>query len=514
MRAFAPEPRATRRTTIAKPATPRGARSLPGGAVNAILDLQTAIGNQAVQRLSQALPESAHEQIRPIDTAPASVDQALAGAGRPLPAGLRQDMEQRLGHDFSHVRVHGGAMAEQSARDVNAHAYTVGHHIVFGAGRFAPQTHEGRRLIAHELAHVVQQSRSPSPGVVQRQRDPAARARVEAAMNKLKARFGLAEVGEEKGATWSESELAKVNAAFSRVSREDQPLLRGLHLIRTDKFEPSVRGGRTFTIAGRTVGTGTIKLAKGAFRGDASTILHEVGHLINNKVAAAMLGKSKAKFDLDVAREWMEEGRKKAPTRAGREVADFVAALNQVTAAASDLMYSGEDDRAAKQTALDEAELQADFARPEQLKTDSAAVAWMAYHDRQRQWVAAVEEYMRLKGTKNLTGFIEVVTKYNLARKGYTPFTDYVAAHWPAQPEEFFAQSFHTWRTNRAYLKKNMRPLFDWFEKGGHREGKGYLEGKDPIETVRETAPLIYELGREVKETFYPKDLHDVIFGD
>ena len=95
-----------------------------------------------------------------MDTAPASVDQALASPGRPLEPTLRQDMEQRFGYDFSRVRVHSGGAAEQSARDVNAHAYTVGHDIVFDAGRFAPGTHEGRRLIAHELTHVVQQSGS------------------------------------------------------------------------------------------------------------------------------------------------------------------------------------------------------------------------------------------------------------------------------------------------------------------------------------------------------------------
>lgn len=91
------------------------------------------------------------------DTAPASVDQVLATPGRPLDAALRQDMEHRFGHDFSRVKVHYGGEAEQSAREVNANAYTVGHNVVFGAGRFAPGTHEGRRLIAHELAHVVQQ---------------------------------------------------------------------------------------------------------------------------------------------------------------------------------------------------------------------------------------------------------------------------------------------------------------------------------------------------------------------
>ena len=95
-----------------------------------------------------------------IEAAPASVDQALASPGRPLEPTLRLDMEQRFGHDFSRVRVHSGAAAEQSARDVSAHAYTVGQNIVFGAGRFAPGTNEGQRLITHELTHVVQQSGS------------------------------------------------------------------------------------------------------------------------------------------------------------------------------------------------------------------------------------------------------------------------------------------------------------------------------------------------------------------
>lgn len=96
-----------------------------------------------------------------IGEAPASVDQALASPGRPLEPQLRRDMEQRFGHNFSRVRVHSGAAAEQSAREVNAHAYTVGHNIVFGAGRFAPGAQEGRRLIAHELTHVVQQGAAP-----------------------------------------------------------------------------------------------------------------------------------------------------------------------------------------------------------------------------------------------------------------------------------------------------------------------------------------------------------------
>ena len=83
---------------------------------------------------------------------------SLRGGGQPLDPATRALMESRFGYDFSRVRVHSGASAEQSAHDVNANAYTVGHNIVFGAGRFAPGTNEGQRLIAHELTHVVQQS--------------------------------------------------------------------------------------------------------------------------------------------------------------------------------------------------------------------------------------------------------------------------------------------------------------------------------------------------------------------
>lgn len=84
--------------------------------------------------------------------------KSLRGGGQPLPESVSAFFEPRFGHDFSRVRVHSGAAAEQSARDANAQAYTVGHNIVFGAGRFAPETNDGRRLIAHELTHVVQQS--------------------------------------------------------------------------------------------------------------------------------------------------------------------------------------------------------------------------------------------------------------------------------------------------------------------------------------------------------------------
>jgi len=90
--------------------------------------------------------------------APASVHEVLGSPGQPLDDATRAYFEPRFGRDLSDVRVHTGAAAEQSAREVSARAYTVGHDIVFAAGRFTQDTHDGRRLMAHELTHVLQQS--------------------------------------------------------------------------------------------------------------------------------------------------------------------------------------------------------------------------------------------------------------------------------------------------------------------------------------------------------------------
>jgi hypothetical protein len=114
--------------------------------------------NQALSPAPPRIQRFTGQAAGQANAAPASVDRVLSSAGRPLEPALRQDMEQRFGHDFSQVRVHAGTAAGQSAREVNAHAYTAGHDIVFSAGRYQPATHDGRRLIAHELTHVVQQS--------------------------------------------------------------------------------------------------------------------------------------------------------------------------------------------------------------------------------------------------------------------------------------------------------------------------------------------------------------------
>lgn len=91
--------------------------------------------------------------------APELVSQSLQSGGQPLPAATRSFLEPRFGHDFSQVRVHSDAQAAEAAKAVDALAYTVGQDVVFARDQYAPGTSEGQRLIAHELAHVVQQER-------------------------------------------------------------------------------------------------------------------------------------------------------------------------------------------------------------------------------------------------------------------------------------------------------------------------------------------------------------------
>jgi Domain of unknown function (DUF4157) len=90
------------------------------------------------------------------ETPPPIVHDVLRSPGMPLDRGTRAFMEPRFGHDFGNVRVHADARANESTRAVNALAYSVGQDVVFASGQYAPHTQSGLRLLAHELAHTVQ----------------------------------------------------------------------------------------------------------------------------------------------------------------------------------------------------------------------------------------------------------------------------------------------------------------------------------------------------------------------
>jgi len=83
--------------------------------------------------------------------------ESIKTGGEPLHPANRSFFEQRFGHDFSNVRIHSDDRASQSAKGINAQAYTTGQHIIFGAGHYSPNTQAGQKLLAHELTHVIQQ---------------------------------------------------------------------------------------------------------------------------------------------------------------------------------------------------------------------------------------------------------------------------------------------------------------------------------------------------------------------
>jgi hypothetical protein len=114
---------------------------------------------------AQALQHGAPNQAAPA-TVPPIVYEVLRSPGQPLEVEARSFMESRFGHDFSKVKVHTDARAAESARAVSARAYTVGNDIVLGRGHSIYGDH-GNRLLAHELTHVAQQRRAPTP-VLQR----------------------------------------------------------------------------------------------------------------------------------------------------------------------------------------------------------------------------------------------------------------------------------------------------------------------------------------------------------
>jgi len=145
------------------------------------------------------------------------------GAGAPLDPASRRYFEPRFAHDFGSVRVHNGPHAASAAASIQAHAFTVGRDVVFAAGAYAPSSDSGRRLLAHELAHVVQQSgpnsgRSPSAGLGLRNGTPAIVCRAGAAPTPAPTpppTATFAGVGNEAGAAGARSAATSLDRLIS-----------------------------------------------------------------------------------------------------------------------------------------------------------------------------------------------------------------------------------------------------------------------------------------------------------
>ncbi|MGW3996450.1 eCIS core domain-containing protein [Amycolatopsis sp. NPDC004772] len=116
-----------------------------------LLGLQRAVGNAGTSSLVEEDRSPVHDVVG-------------SGGGAPLDKATREDMETRFGTDFSDVRVHTDSAAHDSAKSVNAQAYTVGSNIVFQRDKFDPASDSGKHMLAHELTHVVQQRSGPVDG--------------------------------------------------------------------------------------------------------------------------------------------------------------------------------------------------------------------------------------------------------------------------------------------------------------------------------------------------------------
>jgi hypothetical protein len=151
-------------------------RPLPSGAIQAKLAINPPgdIYEQEADRVAEQVMRMPTPAVAPLQrraanqvgspTAPTIVHEALGGSGQPLDSATRAYFEPRFGADFSGVRVHTDAQAAESARAVNALAYTLGQDVVFGAGQYRPGTSVGQRLLAHELTHAVQQNLAANLG--------------------------------------------------------------------------------------------------------------------------------------------------------------------------------------------------------------------------------------------------------------------------------------------------------------------------------------------------------------
>lgn len=168
----------------------RGAASLRTGSGEGLLHLQRTAGNEATVQFLE------DEKDSPV------LDVVGKGGGVPLDTAVRSHMESRLGHDFGDVRVHTDDGAAASAKSVGAQAYTVGNDVVFGSGRYDPGSAAGKKTLAHELTHVVQQKAgpvdgTPAPGGI-RISDPGDRFEQEAESNAERAVQRQSEMEEEE----------------------------------------------------------------------------------------------------------------------------------------------------------------------------------------------------------------------------------------------------------------------------------------------------------------------------
>ena len=208
----------------------------PGG--GAPSSLASSLGNRAVQRLLRAeAPEVAADEEHPVvdDVVQESIE-GKRGGGRPLDVGAQQALGGALQADFSEVRVHDDAEADELNRAVQADAFTSGTDIFFREGSYAPGTSDGDRLLAHELTHVVQQDGAPAGGeMTVSSPEDASEREADSVANEVVSNAGAGHtaLARQEG----EEEELMMSAHLDRQEEDEEELMMSPHLDRQEEEE-------------------------------------------------------------------------------------------------------------------------------------------------------------------------------------------------------------------------------------------------------------------------------------
>ncbi|MEN2280591.1 DUF4157 domain-containing protein [Algoriphagus sp. SE2] len=218
---------------------------------------------------------------------PPSVTNTLGNEGRPLEKGVRDSMGISFGQDFSKVRIHTDANANKSADEISAKAYTFKGDIVFGKSQYNPHSFDGKKLLAHELTHVVQQTN-------QIQRDPneeaekAEKEKIGKLKASIKATFSLKSV-EDGSSNWTSKELRITKEGMEMIPKKDIPALKDVVLKRVSSLGGKTAGqfGSKQSVNNTTVTNeylleiADLNFSKGSSEAEQKRLVqHEIGHAI------------------------------------------------------------------------------------------------------------------------------------------------------------------------------------------------------------------------------------------
>jgi len=414
---------------------------------------------------------------------PPSVQEVLRSPGQSLGEGEHAFFETRFGHDFSGVRVHADSEAANSARAVNALAYTVGRDIVFETGRYEAGTPDGLFRLAHELAHVVQQDKATAGPQALRLGPADSAAEREAGHTARVVLGGRARIEDEMSGSKLDYALDLLETPFERCVKEAAMWLKrypsigfGLPWNRDGWFDGRF-WKREFDPPNAKVATARKKFDAA----EAASTTAKQDAEDKKKLAAATLLSAAAmaalKTDSQAKKTNFDTALATAQTAAGKFVAadstaaaSFIQAVSDATKVISDYVTAAALD-GADVDAEDEKVLRAfekrDAERTALLKAapkNPAPGAFDAAVTAQDAWFTAERTQARAKNrTARLQKFVDFVTTNNISL-----FTPYAKKNWPFKPGEFYAEAYSLWLTDPVYLKTNVKVLFDWFAKGSY----------------------------------------------